>query len=238
MALHTFINPQLLHYDIKSENLLLDCKGNARICDAGFCMPMQADSSVAMAHSTRMGHVGTQGYIDPWYVENNMYQPWCDVYSAGIVVLEAVTGQPAMVPKGALRTKCRGKKAELIRCQSVKWPGSSDQVLLGIAWSCCTDAGEVESRPEASRAAAMVEELLSDQTIVVAQDERECLICMANQRGFHRTTPCLHAVACGDCYAMLQARGDGCPLCVENIVAVEEGYFPHTFMHGSQAEAN
>uniref|UniRef100_A0A3Q7EQZ7 non-specific serine/threonine protein kinase n=1 Tax=Solanum lycopersicum TaxID=4081 RepID=A0A3Q7EQZ7_SOLLC len=87
--LHDLVNPPIIHRDIKSNNILLDDRLNARVADFGL--------SKLLGDSDR-GHIttqvkGTMGYMDPEYYMTNQLTEKSDVYSFGVVLLEIVTGK-------------------------------------------------------------------------------------------------------------------------------------------------
>ncbi|KAK9287574.1 hypothetical protein L1049_015995 [Liquidambar formosana] len=87
--LHELANPPIIHRDIKSNNILLDERLNAKVADFGLSKPM-GDSE--------KGHVttqvkGTMGYMDPEYYMTQQLTEKSDVYSFGVLMLELVTGR-------------------------------------------------------------------------------------------------------------------------------------------------
>lgn len=85
----------LLHWDVKSDNILLDWRGEppqleAVLADAGFTRAEESPAQGAR-YSTRLGQVGTPGYTDPYYAANNRYYPWSDVFAVGIILLEILS---------------------------------------------------------------------------------------------------------------------------------------------------
>ncbi|XP_022966578.1 wall-associated receptor kinase-like 20 [Cucurbita maxima] len=89
--LHTSAMPRIYHRDIKSSNILLDEKLNAKVADFGLSRLAVTESS----HITT-GAQGTLGYLDPEYYLNFQLTDKSDVYSFGVVMLELLTSEKAI----------------------------------------------------------------------------------------------------------------------------------------------
>ncbi|RDX83768.1 Serine/threonine-protein kinase STY17, partial [Mucuna pruriens] len=73
---------QIVHRDIKSENMLLDANQNLKIADFGV-------SRVEATNQSEMtGETGTYGYMAPEVLNGKSYNRKCDVYSFGICLWE------------------------------------------------------------------------------------------------------------------------------------------------------
>ncbi|KAM4090898.1 hypothetical protein ACJW30_09G097800 [Castanea mollissima] len=89
--LHTSAIPRIYHRDIKSSNILLDEKANAKVSDSGLSRLDVNETS----HITTCAQ-GTLGYLDPQYYLNFQLTDKSDVYSFGVVLLELLTSKKAI----------------------------------------------------------------------------------------------------------------------------------------------
>ncbi|KAL5567260.1 hypothetical protein UlMin_030424 [Ulmus minor] len=83
--LHEECNNQIIHCDIKPQNILLDDSYTARISDFGL-------AKILMTNQTRTttGIRGTRGYVAPEWFRNRPVSVKVDVYSYGILLLEII----------------------------------------------------------------------------------------------------------------------------------------------------
>ncbi|KAL5768109.1 hypothetical protein ACOSP7_014685 [Xanthoceras sorbifolium] len=90
--LHHDCQPQVIHRDIKSNNILLDANLEARIADFGLArMMVHKNETVSMV-------AGSYGYIAPEYGYTLKVDEKSDIYSYGVVLLELVTGKMPLDP--------------------------------------------------------------------------------------------------------------------------------------------
>lgn len=136
------MEPNIIHRDIKTSNILLDEKFEAHLADFGLSRLLRpCDTHV----TTDL--VGTLGYIPPEYSQTLTATFKGDVYSFGVVILELLTGRrPVEVCKGK---NCRdlvswvfqmkNEKREEEIFDSLIWNKNYEKQLLevfGVACKC------------------------------------------------------------------------------------------------------
>ncbi|OAE29661.1 hypothetical protein AXG93_509s1130 [Marchantia polymorpha subsp. ruderalis] len=87
--LHDHASPPIIHGDIKTANILLNQKFLAKVADFGLSKPTAEEERALYASEVR----GTRGYLDPEYYQTYVHTFKSDVFSFGVVMIEALTAQ-------------------------------------------------------------------------------------------------------------------------------------------------
>uniref|UniRef100_A0A0A9GE64 Protein kinase domain-containing protein n=1 Tax=Arundo donax TaxID=35708 RepID=A0A0A9GE64_ARUDO len=171
------------HGNIKSTNVLLDKDGAARVADFGLALLLSPAHAIA-----RLG-----GYMAPEQADNKRLSQEADVYSFGVLVLEALTGKvPAQHPQPLpdADTQRRDKKsatavslpewvrsvvreewtAEVFDVELLRYRNIEEEMvaMLHVALACV--AQQPEQRPSMGDVVRMIESVPVDQSPMPEED--------------------------------------------------------------------
>ncbi|XP_058777577.1 LRR receptor-like serine/threonine-protein kinase FEI 2 [Vicia villosa] len=158
--LHHDCSPRIIHRDIKSSNILLDGKLDARVSDFGLAKLLEDEES----HITTIV-AGTFGYLAPEYMQSGRATEKTDVYSFGVLTLEVLSGKrptdASFIEKGLnivgwlnfLITENRPREIVDLLCEGVQV--ESLDALLSVAIQCVSSSPE--DRPTMHRVVQLLE---------------------------------------------------------------------------------
>jgi len=134
--------PQVFHRDVKTQNILMDKNGTAKVADFGLaCLAQQNQSSLVVSQTS-----GTIGYADPLYIRTGVVTEGSEVYSFGMVMLETLTGRPPALqhPSGRIEYQfghLRGDMARVLPMVDPRgaWPEQIRDALGGLSLRCISE---------------------------------------------------------------------------------------------------
>lgn len=89
----------VVHRDLKPSNVLVDEAGRARVMDFGIAARMKGAGGTGVAATDG----GTPGYMSPEAAQGTPVTPLMDVFSAGIVLAELLSGKPLITERDPYR---------------------------------------------------------------------------------------------------------------------------------------
>jgi serine/threonine-protein kinase len=91
-ALHFAHDAGVIHRDIKPANIMIDAEGHAKLTDFGVARVNEPEGN--QAEATKVGTVvGTPSYMSPEQIQGQKVDHRTDIFSAGIVFYQFLTGK-------------------------------------------------------------------------------------------------------------------------------------------------
>ena len=119
----------IVHRDVKPENVLVTADGRVKVADFGL-----ARAQTAAGHTRTGLLIGTVAYVPPEQVEGGATGPRGDVYSAGVMFFELLTGRQPFTGDTALSVAYQHVNSD-VPAPSALVPGIPpviDQLLLAV----------------------------------------------------------------------------------------------------------
>ncbi|XP_042456543.1 U-box domain-containing protein 35-like [Zingiber officinale] len=137
LFLHQTKPEPLVHRDLKPANILLDRNYVSKIGDVGLARLVPPSVADTVTQYRMTATAGTFCYIDPEYQQTGMLGIKSDVYSFGILLLQLVTGRPAMgLTHYVDRAIEKGTFEEMLDPAVGDWPVPEAMSLAKMALNC------------------------------------------------------------------------------------------------------
>lgn len=135
--LHNSKPKPIIHRDLKPANILLDHNLVSKIGDVGLATMLQSENSSISTMYRDTGPVGTLCYIDPEYQRTGLISPKSDVYAFGMVILQLLTGRPAIALAHVVETAVAdGNLMDILDKNAGNWPVEETKTLAELGLSC------------------------------------------------------------------------------------------------------
>jgi len=118
----------IVHRDLKPSNILLDAKGTPRVMDFGIAA-RRAESSAEEPGTI----CGTPGYISPEAARGAAPQPAMDVFAAGVMLAEMLSGQRLLQERDPMRALARVQREDLVVPEAAADGSPIDPALRALA---------------------------------------------------------------------------------------------------------
>ena len=117
----------IVHRDLKPSNILIDADGRARVMDFGIAARLTDE------RSDEAGTIcGTPGYISPEAARGASPQPAMDVFAAGVMLAEMLSGQRLLKERDPMRALARVQAEDLLVPAALAGGEALDEALRAI----------------------------------------------------------------------------------------------------------
>ncbi|AQQ53764.1 Stk1 family PASTA domain-containing Ser/Thr kinase [Planococcus lenghuensis] len=118
---------QIVHRDIKPQNILIDRNGRVKVTDFGIAMALTATS-----YTQTNSVLGTVHYLSPEQARGGTATKKSDIYSLGIVMFELLTGQLPFSGESAVSIALKHLQSDIPSLRSIvpDMPQSLENIVL------------------------------------------------------------------------------------------------------------
>ena len=168
----------IIHRDLKPQNVLLGSDSTPRVMDFGIAARIEAQGGDDEAF------MGTPGYMAPEYIERRECNEATDVFAAGLLFYELLTGQPAVCGENIYEVMNR------IANQDVRLPKNEgieiDDALASILYKA-TARDPQQRYASVAQMREALENYLEPDEIVESADARQSTIDFLLRRMRHKS---------------------------------------------------
>ncbi|MDQ0427817.1 serine/threonine-protein kinase [Planomicrobium stackebrandtii] len=161
---------QIVHRDIKPQNILMDAEGNVKISDFGIAMALSATS-----YTQTNSVLGTVHYLSPEQARGGMANKKSDIYSLGIVMYELITGKLPFSGESAVSIALKHLQTDTpsLRETVPNLPQSLENVVLKATAKNIQHRYQSADEMEADLETVLLPERLNEPKFVVPVDQDE-----------------------------------------------------------------
>ncbi|KAL6642740.1 hypothetical protein ACP70R_020921 [Stipagrostis hirtigluma subsp. patula] len=135
--LHSNRPHPVIHGDLKPANILLDANLVSKLCDFGISCLLSKSSTMSTSLYQTTNPRGTFAYMDPEFLTTGELTARSDIYSFGIVILQLVTGKPALGIRRTVEDALEKDELELLVDRSAgEWPFAEAKKLMLLGLHC------------------------------------------------------------------------------------------------------
>ncbi|CAN1237189.1 U-box domain-containing protein 33 [Linum grandiflorum] len=136
--LHSSKPNSIVHGDLKPANILLDANLGCKLSDFGICRALAPPGS---GNNATLFHItdpkGTFHYLDPHFLTTGELSPKSDTYSFGIILLQLLSGKPALGIANETRLAMNEGSLSFLDQSAGDWPFLQAKQLARLGLACC-----------------------------------------------------------------------------------------------------
>jgi serine/threonine protein kinase/beta-lactam-binding protein with PASTA domain len=118
----------IVHRDVKPENVIIATDGRVKVADFGLARALSSAATITADAGTLLG---TVAYLSPEQVQRGVADARSDVYAAGIILFEMLTGAQPFVGETPIQVAFRHVHDQVPAPSSIRWtiPAAVDALV-------------------------------------------------------------------------------------------------------------